>query len=103
MTKKARQAYQYEAPVTPSKWTGEEQRFSLRVKSALEDLYQKFGRLSSNPAADSEKLGGKEPEYYLQPVNLLDNSDFTHPVNQRGITSGQSISAYGYFIDIVNG
>lgn len=31
-------------------------------------------------------LGGKPPEYYLQPRNLLDNSDFTNPVNQRGQT-----------------
>lgn len=36
-------------------------------------------------AADSEKLGGKAPEYYVRPYNLLDNSDFTNPVNQRGI------------------
>ena len=34
-------------------------------------------------AADSSKLGGKAPEYYLQPRNLLDNSDFTNPVDQR--------------------
>lgn len=34
-------------------------------------------------AADASKLGGKAPEYYLQPRNLLDNSDFTNPVNQR--------------------
>lgn len=35
-------------------------------------------------AADSAKLGGKAPEYYIQPRNLLDNSDFANPVNQRG-------------------
>lgn len=35
-------------------------------------------------AADSAKLGGKAPEYYIQPRNLLDNSDFCNPVNQRG-------------------
>lgn len=34
-------------------------------------------------AVDSDKLGGKAPEYYLQPRNFLDNSDFTNPVNQR--------------------
>lgn len=34
-------------------------------------------------ASDSSKLGGKAPEYYLQPRNLLDNSDFSNPVNQR--------------------
>lgn len=38
-------------------------------------------------AADSAKLGGKATEYYIQPRNLLDNIDFTNPVNQRGQTS----------------
>lgn len=38
-------------------------------------------------AADAQSLGGKAPEYYLQPRNLLDNSDFRNPVNQRGATS----------------
>ena len=38
-------------------------------------------------AADAETLGGKAPAYYLQPRNLLDNSDFTNPVNQRGASS----------------
>ena len=36
---------------------------------------------------DASALGGKAPEYYLQPRNLLDNSDFRNPVNQRGATS----------------
>lgn len=44
-------------------------------------------------AADSNKLGGKDPKYYIQPRNLLDNSDFTNPVNQRGQT-GYSGSVY---------
>ena len=47
-------------------------------------------------AADAETLGGKAPEYYLQPRNLLDNSDFRNPVNQRGQTSYNSV---GYTID----
>ena len=34
-------------------------------------------------AADAQSLGGKAPAYYLQPRNLLDNSDFTNAVNQR--------------------
>lgn len=50
-------------------------------------------------AADSSKLGGKAPEYYLQPRNLLDNSDFRNPVNQRGQTN-YTLSAWGgYCID----
>ncbi|MBP3647189.1 MAG: hypothetical protein J6K55_12290 [Clostridia bacterium] len=51
---------------------------------------------SSGTAADSEKLGGKAPEYYIQPRNLLDNSDFSNPVNQRGQTS---YTVEGYTID----
>lgn len=50
----------------------------------------------SYTAADSAKLGGKAPEYYIQPRNLLDNSDFRNPVNQRGQTS---YSGIGYSID----
>ena len=42
--------------------------------------------LKTDTAADSAKLGGKAPEYYIQPRNLLDNSDFRNPVNQRGQT-----------------
>lgn len=47
-------------------------------------------------AKDSAKLAGKAPEYYIQPRNLLDNSDFTNPVNQRGAGSYTGI---GYTID----
>lgn len=32
--------------------------------------------LKTDVAPDSTMLGGKAPEYYLQPMNLLDNSDF---------------------------
>ena len=38
----------------------------------------------NSTAANSEKLGGKAPEYYIQPRNLLDNSDFRNPVMQAG-------------------
>ena len=34
---------------------------------------------------DSSKLGGKAPEYYTNPRNLLDNSDFTRFIAQAGI------------------
>ena len=36
-------------------------------------------------AEDSSKLGGKEPKYYLKPINILDNSDFTKFIAQAGI------------------
>lgn len=59
---------------------------------------EKNGVVSVNvaTAVNSSKLGGKAPEYYLQPRNLLDNSDFTNPVNQRGKTNYDAI---GYTID----
>lgn len=47
-------------------------------------------------AADAGMLGGKAPEYYIQPRNLLDNSDFAHPVNSQGKSS---YTANGYTID----
>lgn len=42
---------------------------------------------ASGTAANAEKLGGKSPEYYIQPRSLLINGDFSDPVNQRGQTS----------------
>ena len=51
----------------------------------------------NDKAYDSAKLGGKMPEYYIQPANLLDNSDFLNPVNQRGETSKQA--SWVYWID----
>ena len=51
---------------------------------------------SGGTAVDASKMGGKAPKYYIQPRNLLDNSDFRNPVNQRGVTSKTN---NGYFID----
>ena len=56
---------------------------------------EKDGKINVDSAAESSKLGGKAPEYYIQLRNLLDNSDFKHPVNQRGKTSYSG----GYGID----
>ena len=41
---------------------------------------------ASGLAGDSNKLGGKPPEYYLPAVDLMDNSNFRNPINQRGRT-----------------
>lgn len=52
---------------------------------------------SSGTAVNADKLGGQGPEYYLRKVNnLLDNSDFRNPVNQRGKVR---YSGSGYCID----
>ena len=52
----------------------------------------------TDTATNSAKLGGKAPEYYIQPRNLLDNSDFRNPVNQRGQTSYEIVGGF-YNID----
>ena len=59
---------------------------------------EKDGKINVDVAnsADSAKLGGKAPEYYIQTRNLLDNSDFRNPVNQRGQTD---YTSNGYTID----
>lgn len=45
------------------------------------------GGQTGSIAKDSEMLGGKAPAYYLPARNLLDNSDFRTPINQRGKSS----------------
>lgn len=55
--------------------------------------------LKTDSAPDANKLGGKDPKYYIQPRNLLDNSDFINPVNQRGSTSYAATGAERYTID----
>lgn len=48
-------------------------------------------------AKDSAKLAGKAPEHYIQPYNLLDNSDFVHPIAQAGVNGAHG--ATGYAVD----
>lgn len=52
---------------------------------------------SATKADNAEKLAGKAAEYYIQPRNLLDNSDFSNPVNQRNKTYVNTQNTY--FID----
>ena len=54
--------------------------------------------LRTDTAPNAEKLGGKPPEYYLTPVNLLDNSNLLEPVNQRGYANDTTVENT-YFID----
>lgn len=45
MKNKRATGYQYEPLVTPSKWSGEEKQFALRLTQALDDLYNKYGKM----------------------------------------------------------
>lgn len=55
------------------------------------------GEVVADKASTAEKLGGKAPEYYIQPRNLLDNSDFS--VWQRGKASHTSTAFKEYWVD----
>lgn len=43
---------------------------------------------------DAAMLGGRAPEYYVQPKNLLDNSDFRNPVAQAGVAGMHGNARY---------
>lgn len=43
---------------------------------------------------DSAKLGGKAPEYYTNPRNLLRNVNFREPVNTVGFSSGSAVGTW---------
>lgn len=51
---------------------------------------------SDGTAVNATQLNGKDAKYYSRPRNLLDNSDFTNPVNQGGQTT---YVGDGYTID----
>ena len=53
----------------------------------------------TNAYLESQLALTREYARKAAPVNLLDNSDFRNPVNQRGFVSGTTISAYTYFLD----
>lgn len=54
-TRKRTSSYQYEPLVTPENWSGDAQRFSMRLTQILDDLYAKYGTLKSS-------MGGGEEE-----------------------------------------
>ena len=64
--------------------------------NAAADRVEQMQIDASGLAGDSNKLGGKPPEAYSA-VNLLDNSNFRNPVNQRN-RSGVNLTA-GYMLD----
>lgn len=70
-----------------------------RLNIILEDDFAKKDEVSSakTEAIDSSKVYTNEQVKRAAPRNLLDNSDFTNPVNQRGKTSYSGPA--GYTID----
>lgn len=67
--KKRTTPYQYEPLVTPSKWSGDELRFSVRLTQILDDLYQKFSGLrnkANEPGGITEETDPTVPEWAKQ-------------------------------------
>lgn len=60
---------------------------SAKLGGVAASEYAKKTDIPEDLGGDADTLGGKPPEYYIQPRNLLDNSDFMNPINQRGDTT----------------
>lgn len=70
---------------------------SAKLGGVAASEYAKKTDIPEDSGGDADTLGGKAPEYYVKTRNLLDNSDFKNPVNQREASG--TISTAGYFID----
>lgn len=71
-------------------WVDTDESQTQEVIDALNGYYTKDETnsiITSASVANSAKLGGKASQYYLHPRNLLVNSNFRNPVNQRGNTT----------------
>lgn len=66
MAKKRTTTYQYEPPVTPRNWSGDEQRYAVRLTQLFDDLYQKYGKLRQNAGGITEETDPTVPEWAKQ-------------------------------------
>lgn len=91
--------YQFEAGselrLHPHMYNSYDMLFNVVVTSDCISFYDLFVIWNADGSIEM-KL---KPAAKAYAHNLLDNSDFRNPVNQRGITSGASIAAYSYSID----
>lgn len=76
-------------------WNADKALDAEKLGGVAADKYALKTDIPDDNGGDADTLGGKSPEYYLQPRNLLDNSDFRNPVNQRSVT----ISENGFIVD----
>ena len=65
--------HQYEAPILPTSWTGDEKKFYTRLIDVLDEIYSKYGRLS---------LKDLSPAVRKQLSELVDNTTFTTAIEQ---------------------
>jgi len=133
--RKAPSVYQYEPLVTPAHWKGEERQLVQRLTQLFDQLFARRVSGEQGPAGpqgprgekgDTGETGpigpagpqgpqgavgpqgerGPQGPPGVQPRNLLGNSDFTNPVNQRGLTSyhgGMTIDRWGLASQVAAG
>lgn len=65
--------HQYEAPILPTSWTGDEKKFYTRLIDVLDEIYSKYGRLS---------LKDLSPAVRKQLSELVDNTTFETVIEQ---------------------
>lgn len=87
------------SPVQP--WVDKLAELAPRAEKAADDAAKAANRANDaaqnwekGTAANASKLGDKAPEYYLTPVNLLDNSNFANPVAQAGLNGKHGAIRY---------
>ena len=79
-------SYQYEPLITPTKWQGDEKRFSIRLTQLLDDLFGKYGSMA-NKVKSLEKAVSElptEPEEPEVPSITIDN---VYPVGSVYVSS----------------
>lgn len=98
----------YMCEMVPGSESEKAEEYYTAFSKAVEELPYPDETLSiSGKAADSAAVGkslAKKADIsytkkICNPHNLLDNSDFRNPVNQRGYESGAGVSDYAYFLD----
>ena len=62
--------------------------------NAAADRCERMQMDASGLAGDSNRLGGKAPEYYIPPTNLLDNGDFSNLIAQAGLLGNHGAAKY---------
>ena len=84
-TKKRVTQYQYEPPITPRHWSGDELNYAVKLSQTLDDIYNKYSALRTALKEKGEGGGGgivvetdptvpawaKEPNPPKAPVNNL--------------------------------
>lgn len=107
--KKRTTPYQYEPLVTPSKWSGDELRFSVRLTQILDDLYQKFSALKNKKSGENTEGGIAEETDPTVPKWAKQENPPTYTASDVGLGNVDNVRQYSpnnpppYPVTSVNG